>query len=93
MVGAPQYFDRDGEIGGAAYVYINQEGKWDGVHPIRLNGSKESMFGIAVENIGDVNKDGFSGKQERILYGFGFAWIFLLTFSSWPKLSRNLNPI
>lgn len=62
MVGAPQYFERDGEIGGAAYVYINQEGKWDRVNPIRLNGSKDSMFGIAVENIGDVNKDGFSGK-------------------------------
>lgn len=68
MVGAPQYFEREGGIGGAAYVYINQEGKWDRVKPIRLNGAKDSMFGIAVENVGDVNKDGFPGKQERNLY-------------------------
>uniref|UniRef100_A0A8C8SN44 Integrin subunit alpha 6 n=1 Tax=Pelusios castaneus TaxID=367368 RepID=A0A8C8SN44_9SAUR len=59
VVGAPQYFDRDGENGGAVYIYINQQGKWEGVKPIRLNGPKDSMFGIAVENIGDINQDGF----------------------------------
>ncbi|XP_001368083.1 integrin alpha-6 isoform X1 [Monodelphis domestica] len=59
VIGAPQYFDRDGEVGGAVYVYINQQGKWNNVKPIRLNGTKDSMFGIAVENIGDVNQDGY----------------------------------
>ncbi|XP_072836166.2 integrin alpha-6 isoform X1 [Pogona vitticeps] len=59
VVGAPQYFDRDGEIGGAVYVYINQQGQWPRVKPIRLNGTTNSMFGIAVENIGDINQDGF----------------------------------
>ncbi|XP_069472321.1 integrin alpha-6 isoform X1 [Ambystoma mexicanum] len=59
VVGAPQYFERDGEIGGAVYVYINQKGKWNKVKPIRLNGAKDSMFGLAVENIGDINQDGF----------------------------------
>ncbi|XP_077175823.1 integrin alpha-6 isoform X3 [Paroedura picta] len=59
VVGAPQYFDRDGEIGGAVYVYINQQGRWEGVKPIRLNGTTDSMFGIAVENIGDINQDGY----------------------------------
>ncbi|XP_053122442.1 integrin alpha-6 isoform X2 [Hemicordylus capensis] len=59
VVGAPQYFERDEEIGGAVYVYINQQGNWEGVKPIRLNGTKNSMFGIAVENIGDINQDGF----------------------------------
>ncbi|XP_063115356.1 integrin alpha-6 isoform X1 [Cavia porcellus] len=59
VIGAPQYFDRDGEIGGAAYVYINQQGRWNNVKPIRLNGTKDSMFGIAVKNIGDINQDGY----------------------------------
>ncbi|XP_028605447.2 integrin alpha-6 isoform X2 [Podarcis muralis] len=59
VVGAPQYFDREGEIGGAVYIYINQEGKWEGVKPVRLTGPADSMFGIAVENIGDINQDGF----------------------------------
>lgn len=61
VIGAPQYFDRDGEVGGAVYVYINQQGKWSNVKPIRLNGTKDSMFGISVKNIGDINQDGYPG--------------------------------
>ncbi|KAM5279999.1 integrin alpha-6 isoform 3-T3 [Ctenodactylus gundi] len=59
VIGAPQYFDRDGEVGGAVYVYINQQGRWNNVKPIRLNGTKDSMFGIAVKNVGDINQDGY----------------------------------
>ncbi|XP_055966280.1 integrin alpha-6 isoform X2 [Sorex fumeus] len=59
VIGAPQYFDRDGEVGGAVYVYMNQQGRWNNVRPIRLNGTKDSMFGIAVKNIGDINQDGY----------------------------------
>ncbi|XP_067891516.1 integrin alpha-6-like isoform X2 [Heterodontus francisci] len=59
VVGAPQFFDKKAEIGGAAYVYINQRGNWDKPKFIRLNGTKDSMFGLAVENIGDINKDGY----------------------------------
>uniref|UniRef100_A0A670XWS7 Integrin subunit alpha 6 n=1 Tax=Pseudonaja textilis TaxID=8673 RepID=A0A670XWS7_PSETE len=77
VVGAPQYFERDGEIGGAAYVYINQEGKWDRVIPIRLNGTKDSMFGIAVENIGDVNKDGFPDIAVGAPYAKEFGKVYL----------------
>ncbi|XP_054978460.1 integrin alpha-6 isoform X2 [Sorex araneus] len=59
VIGAPQYFDRLGEVGGAVYVYMNQQGRWNNVQPIRLNGTKDSMFGIAVKNIGDINQDGY----------------------------------
>ncbi|MFT7799541.1 integrin alpha-6-like [Arapaima gigas] len=59
VVGAPQYFVKDKEFGGAVYVYINPEGKWNGVKPTRLTGNKDSMFGLAVENIGDINQDLF----------------------------------
>lgn len=62
MVGAPQFYMKDGDVGGAAYVYMNRGGRWDGVTPVRLNGTKDSMFGLAVENIGDVNQDSFEGN-------------------------------
>ncbi|KAG7464019.1 hypothetical protein MATL_G00182810 [Megalops atlanticus] len=73
VVGAPQYFMKDGEIGGAVYVYINQAGKWDKVRPIRLNGTKDSMFGLAVENIGDVNQDSFEDIAVGAPYDNGGA--------------------
>ncbi|XP_069791836.1 integrin alpha-6-like isoform X2 [Narcine bancroftii] len=59
VVGAPQFFDREKEIGGAAYVYINEKGDWSKANIIRLNGTKDSMFGLAVESIGDINQDGY----------------------------------
>ncbi|XP_042350253.1 integrin alpha-6 isoform X2 [Plectropomus leopardus] len=57
VVGAPQFYMKEGDVGGAVYVYINQAGRWDRITPIRLNGTKDSMFGLAVENIGDINQD------------------------------------
>ncbi|XP_077380247.1 integrin alpha-6-like isoform X2 [Festucalex cinctus] len=59
VVGAPQYFEKDGEIGGATYVFVNKAGKWDKVNPTRIDGPEDSMFGLAVENLGDINQDGF----------------------------------
>ncbi|CAL9688874.1 unnamed protein product [Knipowitschia caucasica] len=59
VVGAPQYFEKDGEIGGAVYVYLNKAGKWNKVKPTRIDGPKDSMFGLSVANIGDINQDGF----------------------------------
>uniref|UniRef100_A0A8D2LWY9 Integrin subunit alpha 6 n=1 Tax=Varanus komodoensis TaxID=61221 RepID=A0A8D2LWY9_VARKO len=77
VVGAPQYFDRDGEIGGAVYVYINQEGKWEGVKPVRLTGPANSMFGIAIENIGDVNQDGFQDIAVGAPYDGDFGKVYI----------------
>ncbi|XP_078084521.1 integrin alpha-6-like isoform X2 [Mustelus asterias] len=59
VVGAPQFFDKEAEIGGAAYVYINEKGNWNKPVPIRLNGTKDSMFGLSVANIDDINQDGY----------------------------------
>ncbi|RVE57996.1 hypothetical protein OJAV_G00204820 [Oryzias javanicus] len=59
VVGAPHFFMKDGDIGGAVYIYMNKEGRWEGVTPLRLNGTKDSMFGVAVENIGDINLDSY----------------------------------
>ncbi|XP_042652380.1 integrin alpha-7 isoform X3 [Tyto alba] len=59
VVGAPHFFERKEEIGGAAYVYINPAGRWDAATPLRLNGTRGSMFGIALCAAGDLNHDGF----------------------------------
>ncbi|XP_024125977.1 integrin alpha-7 isoform X3 [Oryzias melastigma] len=60
IVGAPNFFDRKAEIGGAVYVYLNPFGHWDDqARPIRLNGTYDSMFGMTVCNVGDLDQDGY----------------------------------
>ncbi|XP_074082551.1 integrin alpha-7 isoform X4 [Macrotis lagotis] len=59
VVGAPYFFERQEELGGAVYVYVNQAGRWKGVSPLRLFGSPGSMFGVSVVTLGDLNQDGF----------------------------------
>ncbi|KAM8982468.1 integrin alpha-7 isoform X1 [Sarcophilus harrisii] len=59
VVGAPYFFERQEELGGAVYVYVNQAGRWAGVSPLRLFGSPGSMFGVSVVTLGDINQDGF----------------------------------
>ncbi|XP_078723243.1 integrin alpha-6-like isoform X2 [Lampetra fluviatilis] len=77
VVGAPQYFDRREDIGGAVYVYMNQQGGYDEHNFIRLNGTKDSMFGLAVANIGDINQDGFEDIAVGAPYdGSGKVFIY-----------------
>ncbi|XP_036154247.1 integrin alpha-7 isoform X2 [Myotis myotis] len=59
VVGAPYFFERQEELGGAVYVYMNQGGHWAEVSPLRLCGSPDSMFGISLAVLGDLNHDGF----------------------------------
>ncbi|XP_072253147.1 integrin alpha-6 isoform X2 [Leuresthes tenuis] len=59
VVGAPQFYMKGSDIGGAVYVYINMAGQWGSVENVRLNGTKDSMFGLTVKNIGDINKDSY----------------------------------
>lgn len=68
VVGAPQYFEKEKEIGGAVYVYINKAGNWNTVTPTRIDGPQYSMFGLAVENVGDINQDGYHGKAVMFLH-------------------------
>ncbi|XP_073489990.1 integrin alpha-6 isoform X2 [Aquarana catesbeiana] len=78
VVGAPQYFDKtDKETGGAIYVYMNEAGKWENVQPKRIVGSRDSMFGISVKNIGDVNQDGYPDIAVGAPYDEGFGKVYI----------------
>uniref|UniRef100_A0A671XY74 Integrin alpha second immunoglobulin-like domain-containing protein n=1 Tax=Sparus aurata TaxID=8175 RepID=A0A671XY74_SPAAU len=77
-VGAPQFFVKDSLVGGAVYVYINNGGKnWEKIVPTQLLGPKESMFGLAVENIGDANQDGYGDIAVGAPYdGSGRVYLY-----------------
>lgn len=55
LVSAPFYFDK--HEGGAVYVFLNDEYKINKKFDLRLTGKLESRFGLALANIGDINKD------------------------------------
>uniref|UniRef100_A0A673GWE4 Integrin alpha-6-like n=1 Tax=Sinocyclocheilus rhinocerous TaxID=307959 RepID=A0A673GWE4_9TELE len=63
VVGAPEFskISMDEDVGGAVYVYINQAKgqRWNQIKPVCLYGKRDSMFGLAVAHIGDINQDGY----------------------------------
>uniref|UniRef100_A0AAQ4S8P0 Integrin, alpha 3b n=1 Tax=Gasterosteus aculeatus aculeatus TaxID=481459 RepID=A0AAQ4S8P0_GASAC len=59
IVGAPFYFDRMKDEGGAVYVFMNENGSFQTRASVVLKGPSGSAFGFAVAPIGDVNQDGF----------------------------------
>ncbi|XP_076856786.1 integrin alpha-3b isoform X2 [Brachyhypopomus gauderio] len=59
IVGAPFYFHRSKEHGGAVYVFMNENGSFQNKADVILKGLKGSAFGLAVAAVGDVNQDGF----------------------------------
>lgn len=64
LVGAPYYFERKKEVGGAVYVFMNQAGTSFPAHPnLLLHGPSRSAFGFSVASIGDINQDGFQGMS------------------------------
>lgn len=59
IVGAPFYFDRMKERGGAVYIYMNENGSFQKTPTLVLTGPTASGFGFALAAIGDINQDGF----------------------------------
>nr|XP_029134539.1 integrin alpha-3-like isoform X1 [Labrus bergylta] len=59
LVGAPFYFQRQHEAGGAVYVYMNTGGRFDSAPSVVLRGPAGSAFGMAICAAGDLNQDGF----------------------------------
>lgn len=61
IVGAPFYFDRMQDQGGAVYIFMNENGSFQKTATMVLKGPSASAFGFALAAIGDVNQDGFQG--------------------------------
>ncbi|NXD46369.1 ITA3 protein, partial [Copsychus sechellarum] len=59
LVGAPYYFERKQEVGGAVFVYMNEAGGFQQRPRLVLTGPSSSGFGFALASIGDINQDGF----------------------------------
>lgn len=67
LVGAPYYFERKEEVGGAVYVFMNQAGTSFPAQPsLLLHGPSRSTFGFSVASIGDINQDGFQGMSQHL---------------------------
>uniref|UniRef100_H0WRE9 Integrin subunit alpha 3 n=1 Tax=Otolemur garnettii TaxID=30611 RepID=H0WRE9_OTOGA len=78
LVGAPYYFDRKEEVGGAIYVFMNQAGTSFPTHPsLLLHGPSRSAFGFSVASIGDINQDGFQDIAVGAPFeGLGRVYIY-----------------
>lgn len=76
LVAAPFYFTRN--EGGAVYVYQNEHNELPSSYTLRLTGKVESRFGLALANIGDLNKDGCDDIAIGAPYeGHGAVYIYL----------------
>lgn len=89
LVSAPFYFGR--HEGGAVYVYINDDRKINKKFDLKLTGKLESRFGLAVANMGDINKD----EAEDIAIGApyeddGVVYIYLGSREGLSKLPSQV---
>lgn len=78
IVGAPFYFDRKKEEGGAVYLFMNENGAFQKTATMVLTGFRASAFGLAVAAIGDINQDGFQDFAVGApFHGTGkvFIWV------------------
>ncbi|ERE69285.1 integrin alpha-3-like protein [Cricetulus griseus] len=78
LVGAPYYFERKEEVGGAVYVFMNQAGTSFPDQPsLLLHGPSRSAFGISIASIGDINQDGFQDIAVGAPFeGLGRVYIY-----------------
>uniref|UniRef100_A0A8C8CE64 Integrin alpha-2 domain-containing protein n=1 Tax=Oncorhynchus tshawytscha TaxID=74940 RepID=A0A8C8CE64_ONCTS len=94
IVGAPNYFDRKTEIGGAVYIFLNRFGNWEYAQPIRLNGTHDSMFGLTVNNVGDLDQDGYDDIAVGAPFdGDGKVFIYRGSFSVYTLPSQILEGV
>ncbi|XP_051925586.1 integrin alpha-3b isoform X2 [Hippocampus zosterae] len=78
IVGAPFYFDRMKDEGGAVYIYMNENGSFQKTPTKVLKGPTSSAFGNAVAAIGDINQDGFQDFAVGApFHGTGKVYIWM----------------
>lgn len=73
-MGAPYYFERKQEVGGAVFVYMNEAGGFQQLHSLSLTGPSYSGFGFALASIGDINQDGFQGERPGAALWGAAVW-------------------
>ncbi|XP_048373643.1 integrin alpha-3 isoform X2 [Sphaerodactylus townsendi] len=77
IVGAPYYFDRKEEKGGAVYVYMNLGGTFHHAPNHTMTGPSNSSFGLSVAHIGDVDQDDFQDIAIGAPFeGWGKVYIY-----------------
>lgn len=78
LVGAPYYFERKEEVGGAIYVFMNEAGaSFPALPSLLLHGPSHSAFGFSVASIGDINQDGFQDIAVGAPFdGLGKVYIY-----------------
>lgn len=89
LVSAPFFFGR--HEGGAVYVYLNDDRKINKKFDLKLTGKLESRFGLAIANMGDINKD----YAEDIAIGApyeddGVVYIYLGSKEGLSKLPSQI---
>lgn len=86
LVAAPFYFSRD--EGGAVYVYLNDNHQLPKQNTQKLTGKLESRFGLAMANMGDINKDNYEDVAIGAPYeDNGVVYIYLGS-----KTGLNVKP-
>ncbi|XP_035689164.1 integrin alpha-6-like isoform X2 [Branchiostoma floridae] len=79
-VGAPFYFDaKNTKVGGAVFIYMNDQRGMKNVEPIKLLGPTDSLFGFALANAGDVDRDGYYDLAVGAPYdegGMGAVYLY-----------------
>ncbi|XP_061906419.1 integrin alpha-3-like isoform X2 [Entelurus aequoreus] len=77
LVGAPFFFHRQQEVGGAVYVYMNAGGRVPSRPTLVLKGPAGSAFGMSLAAAGDLNQDGFQDFAVGApFHGTGSVMIF-----------------
>ncbi|XP_068920505.1 integrin alpha-3 isoform X2 [Petaurus breviceps papuanus] len=77
LVGAPYYFERKEEIGGAVYIFMNQGGIFPTSPSQYLYGPSDSTFGFSLASLGDINQDGFQDFAVGAPFeGLGKVYIY-----------------
>ncbi|XP_011901584.1 PREDICTED: integrin alpha-3 isoform X2 [Cercocebus atys] len=92
LVGAPYYFERKEEVGGAVYVFMNQAGTSFPAHPsLLLHGPSGSAFGLSVASIGDINQDGFQDIAVGAPFeGLGKVYIYHSSSKGLPRQPQQV---